>query len=69
MTVHIASGGALRPGNSRREAGMVTAEYAVGTLGACGIACVLISTAPELVDYLSTIIEVAFSPIITGLLS
>jgi hypothetical protein len=48
---------------------MATSEYAVGTIGACGVACVLLSLRPELVDFFRNIIEAAFSPIITGLLT
>ena len=70
MTVRSKNDMARRPGSSRRdETGMATSEYAVGTIGACGVACVLLSLRPELVDFFRNIIEAAFSPIITGLLT
>jgi hypothetical protein len=34
--------GARRPPRSRKQAGMTTAEYAVGTVSACGFAAVLL---------------------------
>jgi hypothetical protein len=46
---------------------MVSAEYAVGTIGTCGIACVLIALAPGFDDVFRAILERAFSPVI-GLL-
>jgi hypothetical protein len=68
MTVHDTSDGPGRVANARDETGMVTSEYAIGTMGACGIACVLLTMAPGFVDFLRRILEGAFSPIITGLL-
>ena len=54
-------------GPQRPEHGMASAEYAVGTIGACGVACVLIAMAPGFDEFLRVIIERAFSPVV-GLL-
>jgi len=51
----------------RGDSGMVTSEYAVATIGACGVACVLISLSPQFEDFLRAIIERGFAPIVTGL--
>jgi hypothetical protein len=52
----------------RSERGMVTSEYAVATIGACGLACVLIALSPEFDDFLRSIFERGLGPIITRLL-
>jgi hypothetical protein len=45
------------------EAGMTTAEYAVGTVAACGFAGVLykVITSPIVIDLLKAVISKAFS--------
>lgn len=53
--------------NRRPELGMVTAEYAACTVGGCGLACVLIALWPGFDDFLRTLIERGFSPIMPGL--
>ncbi len=47
----------------RRDAGMTTAEYAVGTVAACGFGGILykLLTSPEVVQMLKDVIERAFS--------
>jgi hypothetical protein len=54
-----------RPGRRRTagdEAGMTTAEYAVGTVAACGFGGILykVLTSPEVVQLLKGVIERAF---------
>ena len=54
-----------RPGRRRSvgdEAGMTTAEYAVGTVAACGFGGILykVLTSPEVVQLLKGVIERAF---------
>lgn len=54
-----------RPGRRRPagdEAGMTTAEYAVGTVAACGFGGILykVLTSPEVVQLLKGVIERAF---------
>ena len=69
MTVQSTNDVARRPRIPRDETGMATSEYAVGIIGACGVACVLLSLRPEVVDFFRNIIEGAFRPLITGLLT
>ena len=52
----------------RAERGMVTSEFAVGTIGTCGLACVLIALSPGFEPFLLDIIELAVSPIRWGLM-
>jgi hypothetical protein len=47
---------------------MVTSEFAVGTIGTCGLACVLIALSPGFEPFLLDIIELAVSPIRWGLM-
>jgi hypothetical protein len=53
---------------SRQEAGMVTSEYAVGIIGGCGLACVLLLLSPEFDDLLRAILERGLGPVIPRLL-
>lgn len=48
------------------EDGMSTAEYAVGTVGACGFGGLLykLLTSPEVTEMLNKVIEKAFSAIL-----
>jgi len=47
---------------------MVTSEYAVATIGGCGVACVLITLSPFFDDFLRALIERGLGPILPGLL-
>lgn len=49
-------------GGSRSEAGMTTAEYTVGTLGACSVAAVLIQIART--DWFGELIKSLLSNIV-----
>ena len=48
---------------SRRDAGMSTAEYAIGTVAACGFAGLLLKllTGGEVADLLRSVVRHAFS--------
>jgi hypothetical protein len=52
-----------RHGRRRGDAGMTTAEYAVGTVAACGFGGILykVLTSPEVVQLLKDVISRAFS--------
>ena len=58
----------LRQNRLRAERGMVTSEFAVGTIGTCGLACVLIALSPGFEPFLRDLIELAISPIRWGLM-
>ncbi len=51
------------PGKSGRDAGMTTAEYAVGTLAACALAAVLLAIVQSgaIKTLITTVIETALS--------
>lgn len=57
-----------RQQQSRSERGMVTSEFAVATIGACGLACVLISLAAGFEPFLRDLLELAMSPVRGGLM-
>ena len=52
-----------RVGGSRGDEGMSTAEYAIGTVAACGFAAVLLKlvTSSEAADLLRSVLRHAFS--------
>lgn len=51
--------------NGRSERGMVTSEYAVATLGGCGLASALVALSPQFEVILRSIFERGLGPIIT----
>lgn len=58
----------IRRPRPRSERGMVTSEYAVATIGTCGLACVLIALSPGFEPFLRELLELAISPVRRGLL-
>ncbi len=52
----------VQSGSADREAGMTTAEYAVGTVAACGFSGVLykVITSPQVLDIVKSVIGRAF---------
>lgn len=47
---------------------MVTSEYAVATIGACGVACVLLILSTQLDEMIRGIIERGLGPVLGGVM-
>ena len=60
--VRLAAAVKSRLGSANRDAGMTTAEYAVGTVAACGFSGVLykVVTSPTVLDLVKEVITKAF---------
>lgn len=63
LAAHLVAAALLAPVRGRRDAGMTTAEYAVGTIAACGFAAILyqVVTGQSIIAALGSLISRALA--------